>query len=292
MCITTLFCNVDDFCNEFEIEWNKMLLTSTPKTRNRKGNLSLSERMTIFILFHQSGYKTFKQFYNEHVMNYLIKDFPAIISYERFVALIPSMLVPFTMFIYSKRGECTGISFIDSTKIQICENIRIPRNKVFKDSAKRGKTSVGWFFGFKLHLIVNDRGEILNFHISAGNMNDREPVEKMSKGLFGKMFGDKGYLSQKLFTSLMDNELQLITTIKNNMKNKLMPLWDKILLRKRYIIETINGQLKSISQIEHSRHRSFINCMTNILAGLTAYCFKEKKPSLRINQKLLENIIC
>jgi hypothetical protein len=292
MCRTEIFCKYDDFCHEFEDEWNKILLSANVNSRNRQGNLSLSERMTIITLFHRSNYRTFKHFYNSYVLKHYKKDFPRLISYERFVALIPSMLIPMTLFIYTQRGKCTGISYVDSTKLQVCANIRIPRHKVFKNIAERGKGSMGWFYGFKLHLIVNDKGEILAFHISKGNVDDRAPVEEMSKELVGKLFGDRGYISQKLFERLMGKGLQLITTIKNNMKNKLMNMSDKILLRKRYIIETINDQLKNISQIEHSRHRSLANCMVNILAGLAAYCFQEKKPSIRIYGKALEHIIC
>ena len=292
MCHTEIFCKYDDFCKEFEVEWSKLLITSNLKCRNRQGNLSLSERMTIFTLFHQSNYRTFKHFYNSYVVKYLKKDFPKLISYERFVALIPSMLIPMAVFIYSRRGKCTGISYIDATKLQVCRNIRIPRNKVFNGIAARGKSSMGWFYGFKLHLMVNDKGEILAFHISAGNKDDRVPVEDMSKDIFGKLFGDRGYISQKLFKNLMDKGIQLITTIRNKMKNKLMNFADKILLRKRYIIETINDQLKNISQIEHSRHRSVLNCMANILAGLAAYCFQKKKPSIRVENNMLEQIIC
>ena len=277
MCRTEIFCKYDDFCKEFEPGWNNILLSSDRNSRNRKGKLNLSERMTIFTLFHQSNYRTFKHFYNSYVLKHYRDDFPKLISYERFVALMPSMLVPMMMFLYSQRGKCTGISYVDSTKLQVCANIRIPRHKVFKGIAARGKSSMGWFFGFKLHLIVNDKGEILAFHISPGNVDDRVPVEEMSKKLFGKLYGDRGYISQKIFKILMDKGLQLITTIRNKMKNKLMNILDKILLRKRYIIETINDQLKNISQIEHSRHRSFANCMLNVLTGLAAYSLQEKK---------------
>lgn len=236
MCLTKMFCKYDDFCNEFELEWNKHLIDAGVSTRNREGKMSLSERMTIFTLFHQLNFRTFKHFYNNYVVKHLKNEFPDLISYERFVALMPSMLVPMTVFIYSQRGKCTGISYVDSTKLAVCANMRIPRHKVFEDIAQRGKTSMGWFYGFKLHLIVNDKGEILAFHISPGNVDDRVPVKNMSTELFGKLFGDKGYISKKLFDKLMKKGLQLITTFKNKMKNKIMIMTDKILLRKRYIV--------------------------------------------------------
>jgi hypothetical protein len=158
--------------------------------------------------------------------------------------------------------------------------------------AQRGKTSTGWFFGFKLHLITNDRGELLNVCFTAGNVDDRKPVEALAQNLFGKLFGDKGYLSKELFERLFLRGVRLITRIKSNMKNCLMPLLDKLLLRKRAIIETIIDQLKNISQIEHSRHRSVGNYFADIVAGLIAYTYRDKLPSLNLHpaeQRLLES---
>ena len=153
---------------------------------------------------------------------------------------------------------------------------------MFKKVAQRGKTSTGWFYGFKLHLVVNDSGELLAFHITPANVDDRKPVLEMVKGLSGKLFGDKGYISKALFEALFEQGLQLITRLRKNMKNALMPMIDKILLRKRSLIETINDQLKNISQIEHSRHRSVANFMVNLVAGLIAYTHQPRKPSLNI----------
>jgi hypothetical protein len=166
--------------------------------------------------------------------------------------------------------------------IVVCHNRRIKANKVFSNLAQRGKNSVGWFYGFKLHLIVNDQGELLAIRLTPGNTDDREPVPDMVKDIFGKLFGDKGYISQKLFKLLFGQGIQLVTRIKRNMKNRLMPLFDKLMVRKRAIIETIHDQLKNISQIEHTRHRSPINFLVNVIAALVAYTHKEKKPSLNI----------
>jgi transposase len=163
--------------------------------------------------------------------------------------------------------------------------LRIQQHKVFADLAQRGKSSTGWFSGFKLHLVVNDRGELLNMALTPGNVDDRKPVPKLVKELFGKLIGDKGYVSQPLFELLLDTfNIQLITKLRSNMKNRLMPLADHLLLRKRSIIETIIDQLKNISQIEHSRHRSSINILVNVLCGLIAYCHQSKKPSLDLDK--------
>lgn len=282
MNLTELFCNVDDFWIGFKNDWYKKLLKTNTRERMRSTNLSGSEIMTIIVLFHQTGFRNFKKFYIEYVCRYLRKEFPNLVSYNRFVALMPSVLAPLCAYLQSRSGKSTGISYVDSTSIAVCKNLRINRNKVFKGIAARGKTSTGWFFGFKLHLIVNDKGDLLNFVVTPGNVDDRKPLPKLAKKLLGKLFGDRGYLSKDLFVTLFQQGLQLITTIKNNMKNKLLPTIDKILLRKRFIIETINDQLKNISQIEHSRHRSVTNFMVNIVGGLIAYSNQPKKPSIRL----------
>ena len=182
----------------------------------------------------------------------------------------------------------SGIAFIDSLPLAVCHNRRIPSHKVFAHLAKRGQSSVGWFYGFKLHLIVNDQGELRAFHLTPGNVDDRKQVVKLAKELFGKLFGDRGYISQKLQEVLREQGLHLITKIRKNMKNRLLSVFDQMVLRKRALIETINDQLKNICQIEHSRHRSTANFCVNVMAALVAYTFKEKLPSLNIRVKEVE----
>jgi hypothetical protein len=281
MSLLELFVDVDDFCQIFLPTWQKRLLGDGSKKRLRDGQLSLSEVMTIIIYFHQSHYRNFKRYYLEHVCQQLQSEFPNLVTYERFVALMPTALGPLSAYLKSLYGKCSGISFIDSTTLAVCDNHRIYSNKVFEDVAERGKSSMGWFYGLKLHLVVNDRGEILSCQVTAGNVDDRKPVLNLCKNLFGKLIADRGYISQALFEQLLETfGVQLITRIKSNMKNRLMPLVDKLLLRKRAIIESVVDQLKNVSQIEHTRHRSPINCFINILAGLIAYCRQPKKPDL------------
>lgn len=280
--LVELFCDVDDFCQVFMPLLEKHLLANGTIQRRRARSLCASEVMTILIHFHQSHYRTFKAYYCEHVRTHLGREFPGLVSYQRFVEFIPSVLLPLCAYLRTRCfGECTGISFIDSTPLVVCHNLRIQQHKVFAGLAQRGKSSTGWFFGFKLHLVVNERGELLNIALTPGNVDDRKPVPKLVKRLFGKLFGDKGYLSLPLFELLLQTfNVQLITKLRSNMKNRLMPLADRLLLRKRSIIETIIDQLKNISQIEHSRHRSPINFLVNVLCGLIAYCHRPKKPSL------------
>jgi Transposase DDE domain len=279
-----LFCDVDDFCQSFLPCWRKQLLAAGEIHRQRERSLSTSEIMTILIHFHQSHYRDFKAYYMDYVLERLRSEFPGLVSYTRFIEFIPSVLLPLCLYLRTKCfGTCTGISFIDSTSLMVCKNPRIHSHKVFSGLAERGKTSTGWFFGFKLHLIFNDQGELLNLMLTPGNVDDRKPVPRMVRKLFGKLFGDKGYLSKKLFEELLRTfHVQLITGIRSNMKNQLMSLMDKLLLRKRAISETIIDQLKNISQIEHSRHRSPINFLVNLICGLIAYCHQPKKPSLHL----------
>ena len=291
MSLLELFCHVDDFWQAFAVEWEQELLQSGQKQRRRAGQLCSSEIMTLLIFFHQMRYRDFKTYYTQFVQVYLRAEFPHLVSYTRFVELTPSVLVPLCAYLQSGYGSCSGVSFIDSTPIRVCHNRRIPSHRVFRGIAQRGKNSVDWFFGFKLHLVVNDRGDLLACRLTAGNVDDRTPVPQLTQWLWGKLFGDKGYLSQPLSEQLRQRGVHLITRLKSNMKNRLILLADKLLLRKRSIIETITDQLKNISQIEHSRHRSLTNFMVNLVCGLIAYSHQPKKPSLALDLPQLEALI-
>ena len=281
MSILDLFCSVDEFWQQFAPWWQQQLLLSGARQRRRSSRLHPSEIMTIAILFQQSHYRTFKAYYTEHVQRHLRGEFPQLVSYNRFVELLPSIVTPLAVYLHTQLGACDGISFIDSTALAVCKNPRIGQHRVFALDARRGKTAVGWFYGFKLHLVVNDRGELLAFCLTPGNVDDRRPVPHLVRRLFGKLFGDRGYISQDLAADLLVTRgLHLITRLRTNMHNRLLDLGDKLLLRKRAIIETIVDELKNVCQIEHSRHRSPCNFLVHLLAGLSAYCHLPKKPSL------------
>lgn len=287
MNIVTLFCRIDDFCRDFEPIFRQKLLAEKPRQRHRKERLSLSEVMTIIVYFHTSGYRNFKQYYLDYVQTYLKADFPDLVSYNRFVELMKEAVVPLSVYLENCKGAVSGIAFVDSTSLAVCHNRRIQAHRVFKDVAHRGQTSVGWFYGFKLHLVINHLGELLGMRLTPGNTDDRQPVPEMVKRVWGKLVGDKGYLSQGLSERLMTQDLQLITKVRKNMKQRLLTIFDKLLLRKRAVMESVIDQLKNISQIEHSRHRSVTNFIVNVLAGLIAYSHREKKPSLNIEIKEL-----
>lgn len=290
--LTQVFCEIDDFYLEYEKIVLSTLLPETIKSpAGRHSNMHPSEVMAIIVMFHSSGYRTLKHFYLFLLKHYR-SAFPNLVSYNRFVELMSQVLIPLLMFLHTKKGRCTGISFIDSTVLKVCHIKRAGRNRVFDSVAKFGKSTMGWFLGFKLHLIINDKGELLAFKLTPGNIDDRKPVVELAKAISGKLFGDKGYISQNLLEQLLGMNVKLITPIKSNMKNKMIPLMDKLLLRKRSLIETVNDQLKNICQIEHTRHRSICNFMVNVIAGLVSYCFQPKKPALKLSlheTRLLEN---
>ena len=202
----------------------------------------------------------------------------------KMIEVMPTALLPLCLFLRERKGRCTGISFIDSMPLRVCHNRRILQHKVFDGVAQRGKNSMGYFYGFKLHLVINDRGEILAVQLTPGNVDDRKPVPELVKGLFGKLFGDRGYISKTLFETLYGDGLELVTKLRKNMKQRLLPVFDKLMLRKRALVESVNDQLKNISQIEHSRHRSVVGFMVNLVAGLIAYTYQAKKPSLNLSR--------
>ncbi|MDE1486574.1 IS982 family transposase [Xenorhabdus bovienii] len=280
--LVNLYCHVDDFCQIFMPQWQKYLIESGERQRLRQGRMSTSEIMTIIIAFHMSHQRDFKNFYLGFIYLYHRKAFPTLLSYTRFLEVMPTVLIPLSSFFTHLKGKPTGIEFIDSTSIKVCHNLRIPRHKVFKETAARGKGTMGWFYGFKLHLVINHLGEIVAAKLTPANVDDRTPVRELSKGLFDKLYADKGYISQALTEDLKAEGITLITGQRKNMKPRLLAAWDRAMLAKRFIIETINDQLKNVTQIEHSRHRSLHGFMLNLLGGLIAYCLKPKKPSLNI----------
>ncbi|NOZ36453.1 MAG: IS982 family transposase [Chlorobi bacterium] len=284
--LTETFYLADGFCKDF----NKSMAgyrideKNDEKRRNKLSRLNDSEVITILIAFHLGGYRNLKHFYINYVQKYLVREFPRTVSYNRFTELQQKALLPMIAFLKMIRlGKNTGIAFVDSTPIRVCKNKRIYNHKVFSGLAKRGKSTVGYFYGFKLHIIINDMGEIIDFVITPGNVDDREPLKNGNflKRVSGKLFADKGYISQKLFEMLFVDGIQLITGLRRNMKNQLMSMFNKITLRKRSIIETVNDELKNICQIEHSRHRSFGNFLSNLISGILAYSFLPKKPRIK-----------
>jgi hypothetical protein len=278
-----LFICLDDFCLALQ-QW-KAEKAGRQARLTRSPLMSDSEMLTILIYYHYSGYKCFQYYYQQHVCIQLAEYFPAQVSYERFVALIPRLLPGLYVFLKWRTmlSARTGWYVIDSKPLPVCHNRRIHSHKVFDYYAKRGKSSTGWFFGFKAHLVINQQGELINFLFTSGNVadNNQAVLKELLGGLTGKCFGDKGYMTV-LFEEFYHKGLQLITKVRANMKNKLLRLVDKLKLRKRAVIESVNDILTSVFDLQHTRHRSCVNAMAHMLAALTAYCFYDKKPSVYV----------
>jgi len=283
--LISLFCSIDDFSSRFESEFNQFLLPNRGHI-TRTPRIHLSEIMTILVSFHHSKFRTFKDFYLSEEIN-LRKYFPNLVSYHRFIELIPRSIFPLFCYLFSLLKKCSGISFIDSTILTVCHIRRAYSHKTFKGLASKGKTSTGWFFGLKLHLIINEKGELIAFQLTEGNAHDLSSIDFLVKKLFGYLFGDKGYLSMKVFKKLYGQGIKLITRIRSNMKNKLMSPWEKLVLRGRGVIESVNNRLKQGCQIEHHRHRSRKNFLANLFGGLIAYQLQPNKPSIRFLQEEL-----
>jgi len=285
--ITALYCCLDDFCKAFA-DWEAHRLIPSEQTRQRPGKLSRAEMLFIVVLFHLSPYKHFKAFYLYGIGHQHRSCFGDLPHYDRFVSLMPRLFVPLMVLLHSLSGEPSGVYFADATKLAVCHNRRIHRHKVFNDLAARGKTSMGWFYGLKLHFVINHKGQVMALKITPGNTADSTVLDEITQRLAGKIYADKGYIGHALFTKLWQRGLHLITGIRRNMRNHLIPLADKLMLRKRFVIETVLDTLKTEMGLEHSRHRSVRNAMVHILSCLVAYAFRPGKPSISMAHQKVE----
>jgi hypothetical protein len=274
-----IFIACDDFCKALT-QWQAQQ-GCLPTCRT--GELSDSEMLAITIFYHYSGAKCFDYYYHNCVEMQLKSYFPTLISYERFVARLPRLLPGLFVLLkwLSAQSQRTGFYIIDSKALVVCDNHRIHSNKVFAGVAARGKSSMGWFYGLKVHLVINQYGQLINFMLTAGNVadNNARVLTELLANLQGQCFADRGYLS-KLFADFYQRGLQIVTKLRRGMKSALMPLADKLKLRKRGLIESVNDLLTSVFDIEHTRHRSPLNGQVNVLAGLIAYCFYDHKPAI------------
>lgn len=269
-----VFTIVDDFCAQFEHKWSKNLLKKDfTKNSGRKTSMALSEVMTIVLVFQLSDYRHFKGFY-KYIEENFRAEFPNLLSYSRFVTIMKSVTIPMVAFFEFVKGVETDSYFIDSTSISVCKNKRIFSHKVFKDLAQRGKNTMGWFFGFKLHLICNQQGQPIDFRLTPGNQDDRKAAEKLMRGLRGVIVGDKGYISKELFKNLFAKGIRVITSLRKTMRPQMVTLEDSAMISNRSLIESVFNVLKNSMHLEHSRHRSVANFMVNLLSTLSAFAMR------------------
>src|SRR4051795_11518937 len=179
MDIVTIFCDIDDFCRSLLAVGHPQLPAYGFPHSQSTNSLSLSEVMTILVWFPASHYRTFQHFYLGSVLAEKRAEFPALPSYTRFVELIPMTLLPLCADLQTRQGQSTGLQFMDSLPIRVCHNRRISSHKVFAGLAQRGKSSRGWFYGFKLHLVIHEQGEWLGLSLTPGQVDDRRPVRKL-----------------------------------------------------------------------------------------------------------------
>jgi len=277
-----IFCDIDDFCKELNGYIQNTLLPGSDGARRHRGPaccLSDSEIMTILIFFQSSGWRNFKHFYNGFLCVYWKNAFPHLPSYNRFIEIMNRVIFHLVLFAQLRSGKRTGFYYIDSTCLPVCHLKRSTRHKTFDEIAKYGRTSVSWFFGLKLHIVINNHGELIAFKMSRGNKNDSKAGESLLQVLKGIAFGDKGYLGKKLFSRLLEKGLKLITRTRKNMKPIECSPLEKQMLNQRGIIETVINHLKHHYHIWHTRHRSVINAMTHLMAGLAAYVIEPLKIS-------------
>lgn len=293
--VIDIFVPADDFCKEFSGCIQRLRLENgQAQHRNRAASLSDSEIIAILAFFHYGSFTNFKHYYNHYVKVHLADCFPRLVSYNRFIELQQRVAVPMMLFLkMCCMGKSRGINFIDSTHLKVCHNRRIHSHRVFRGVAERGHTSIGWFYGFKLHLVINDKGEILSFYLTKGNVDDRDikVIRGLTENIFGKLFGDKGYISQALFDLLFADGIQLITKVRKNMERPNLAATERILLRKRALIETVNDELKNICKLQHTRHRSVNGFLFNLMSTLIAYSFFPKKPSLNIKMETSNQLV-
>lgn len=283
--LVVIFCEVDDFCKEYEKKLSNKnnLLTKGDGKRAKKFRLNMSEVITISIWYHFSGYKTFKEYYHGLVLPRMRGEFPNLVSYSRFIELKKIATPVLALFMQKKFELCSGVSFIDSFKLAACNIRRKASHKTLKMFAKKGKTSMGWFYGTKAHVICNDQGSITALAITPGNVSDNNHnlLNSIFKKTFGKVFGDKGYIiKQDFYAELVEKGIKIFTRLKKNMKNKLLSLEDKLLLKKRGLIESVGDILKNHMDLEHTRHRAPWAFFCHVFSTITAYQFRSKKPHL------------
>src|SRR3569832_1189533 len=215
------FCQFDDLCQAFGPHWQARLLrdeAQPAKKRVPQAGLADSEIMTILVLYHSSNFRNFKAFYEGVVLTLLRSAFPQAPCYARFITLTQHVWVPLTVFLLTRMGRKTGIYYIDSTPLPVCHPRRINRHRVFASLAERGKTSQNKNNSFKLHLVFNHERQIVALKLTPGNVNDTTPVAQLTRGLSGKLFGDKGYVGKDRAHGLLRRGLVLMTRIRRNMK--------------------------------------------------------------------------
>lgn len=283
--LTELYVEIDDFCRKICDNLNQHLLGVGKLTIIDTPGLNLSEVLTILVYYHFSRFDCLKHYYLIKMRTGHKKEFPNLPSYNRFIERIPEVALLAVLYLQYRQVAFNGGGYIDSTPLRVCNNKRTSSHRVFKFVANLGRSSMGWFYGFKLHIICDFMGNIIKCKITRASTNDLKAGKEMMSGLSGKIFADKGYIGKKEFTELFNQGLILVTGIRKGMKNRLLSIWDKILLKKRSLIESVYHIMKDSLHLEHSRHRSVTNAGIYYITTVIAYCWKPNKPKIKFNKE-------
>lgn len=282
--LTEIFVETDDLYKAY-LKWCRQHGFTGMLTATRHPKLSPSEVVTIIVAYHLSGYKCFEYYYRHCILKTFLHDFPLAPSYRRFVSYTLRALPLLLVVAVSKCRQSvrSGYYFIDSKKLEVCHLRREKDHKVFEGVARKGKGSTGWFFGLKLHLVINHLGQIVSFLLTPANVadNNHEVLRHLLQGLSGKCGGDKGYLTT-LFEQFYEQGLHLLVRPKKNMKPLPALRSDVVFLKQRPLIESVNDILATVCDVEHSRHRNPFHGLANIYAALIAYQYLPSKPHLFI----------
>jgi hypothetical protein len=220
------------------------------------------------------------------ILGAYLNCFPKAPTYRRFVALVCRCVPLLLLWLLYKTSQSvrTGPYFIDTKKLEVCHLKRAWSHRVFKGIARKGKTSTGWFYGLKLHLVINHLGQIVSFLITPGNVadNNKGVLHRLLNGLAGRCTGDKGYWTT-LFERFLQQGLVLLVRPKTNMKQRLPALpADVRFMKQRPLIESVNDILGTVLNVEHTRRRSPLNALAYMLSALVAYQYIQHKPHVFI----------
>jgi len=292
--LTRLFVFIDDFVKAFNSYTetdpeNKLLVPFFKQEVQNNCRLHLSEILTIIVYFHSSGFKTFKHYY-KFLERYHMKEFPHLISYNRFVEIKHNYTLELFILSQTISAQCDGLSYIDSTHLPVCHIKREYTHKIFEGVAAKSKSTMGWYFGFKLHVISNQYGHPISYELTRSTVDDRQVPDSLFDKIFGELYGDKGYLGKPFMDRMSEKSIKIITALKKNMKPKMMTQKQSNSLSKRSIIESIFNCLKNHLNMQHTRHKNPKNYLVNLIGAITAYCFKfVTTVALRDNELLRLN---